>query len=150
MRGSSLTWIQIEKFIETIFPSQTAEQAKLRAQGQRTEAEEKKDQQSKDARGETMFIIFIMLIVIGLLATVMVCAPIVFVIDTNGRSSGLRGSWERDLISRGKSYARAILTLSVRRSPMRSCRTCMESRRVLYSNGLQLAKMCIRAPICSE
>lgn len=62
--------MQIEKFIETIFPSQTAEQAK----GQLSEAEEKAAQEKKDARSETMFIMVIMLIIVAFIASIMVCA----------------------------------------------------------------------------
>lgn len=51
---------QIEKFIETLFPSQTAEEAKLKLSGQSTEDEEKKKQQDKESWEDIKMMMIIM------------------------------------------------------------------------------------------
>lgn len=51
---------QIEKFIETLFPSQTAEEAKLKLSGQATEDEEKKKQQEKESWEDIKMMMIIM------------------------------------------------------------------------------------------
>ncbi|KAF4975595.1 hypothetical protein F66182_17548 [Fusarium sp. NRRL 66182] len=50
----------IEKFIETLFPSQTAEEAKLKLSGQSTEDEEKKKQQDKESWEDIKMMMIIM------------------------------------------------------------------------------------------
>lgn len=67
---------QIEKFIETIFPSQTAEAAQLRNQGQRPVHDEKKAKEEKEAREDLIFIMFIMMTIVGIIAAFMVCPQI--------------------------------------------------------------------------
>ncbi|RAO65179.1 uncharacterized protein BHQ10_001191 [Talaromyces amestolkiae] len=50
----------IEKFIETLFPSQTAAEAKLKLSGQSTEDEEKKKQQAKESWEDIKMMMIIM------------------------------------------------------------------------------------------
>lgn len=78
-QGKSLILVQIEKFIEAIFPSQTAENAHRQLQGQRPEQDDKTKRQEKEARDETLFIMGIMLVMVLCIAVIMVCAPVVFV-----------------------------------------------------------------------
>ncbi|RMJ27607.1 hypothetical protein PHISP_01527 [Aspergillus sp. HF37] len=67
----SLVCGQIEKFIETIFPSQTAENAHRQLRGQQPELADKKAREEKEARDETLFIMSIMLVMVLCIAALM-------------------------------------------------------------------------------
>lgn len=52
--------IQIERFVETLFPSQKAEDAEKKLVGQNTVDEEKKKQQDKEAMDDLKMMLLIM------------------------------------------------------------------------------------------
>lgn len=63
---------QIEKFVETLFPSQTAEEAKLKLSGQSTEDEAKKKQQEKESWEDMKMMMIIMGSIIAVITIILV------------------------------------------------------------------------------
>ncbi|BDD60305.1 bifunctional farnesyl-diphosphate farnesyltransferase/squalene synthase [Monascus purpureus] len=63
---------QIEKWIETLFPSQTAEEAQRRVKGQKSEADEAAAKESAEARSDVFFVLFVNLIILAFITSIMV------------------------------------------------------------------------------
>lgn len=70
--------MQIEKFIENIFPSQNAKEAQRRVTGTVTEEEAKKAAEDAEARKDVFFIMGLMGVVVLVIAVLMVCQPPLF------------------------------------------------------------------------
>lgn len=64
--------MQIEKWIETLFPSQTAEEAQRRVKGQKSEADEAAAKESAEARSDVFFVLFVNLIILAFITSIMV------------------------------------------------------------------------------
>jgi farnesyl-diphosphate farnesyltransferase len=64
--------VQIEKFIETIFPTQKAEDAQRRVKGELSRAELEKRKAEADSKSDVFFLMAIMGVIIFLVAGVMV------------------------------------------------------------------------------
>ena len=67
--------MQIEKFIENIFPRQNAKEAQRRVTGTVTEEEAKKAAEDAEARKDVFFIMGLMGVVVLVIAVLMVCQP---------------------------------------------------------------------------
>lgn len=63
---------QIEKFIDTIFPQQTAAQAKLKVQGEKSEAEKEKARQEAETRQDLYFMLALMGVIVLIVSIIMV------------------------------------------------------------------------------
>ncbi|KAJ9268298.1 hypothetical protein DTO212C5_5626 [Paecilomyces variotii] len=70
----SLVCGRIEKFIENLFPSQSAEVAKQRVAGEMTAAEQKKKEEDAEARGDVFFLFAIMFGFLVVITAVMLLA----------------------------------------------------------------------------
>ena len=68
---------QLEKFIESIFPSQSPEAAKGVVKGEPTPEEKKKAEQEKEARQEVFFIMLIMFVMVCFVTAIMVSVILV-------------------------------------------------------------------------
>ncbi|PYI27394.1 farnesyl-diphosphate farnesyltransferase [Aspergillus indologenus CBS 114.80] len=68
----SLICGRIEKWIETIFPTQSAEVAKRRITGEMTEAERKKREEEADTRQDVCFMMGLMLVIVVIVSVVMI------------------------------------------------------------------------------
>ncbi|KAL2004804.1 hypothetical protein VTN00DRAFT_3077 [Thermoascus crustaceus] len=62
---------RIEKFIETLFPSQTAEEARRKVTGEKTEADEEKAKADAEARSDMYFMFGFMFVVLVVVSGVM-------------------------------------------------------------------------------
>lgn len=65
--------MQIEKFIETIFPSQNAQDAKLLVKGELSEADKKKAQEEAETRQDLYFMMCLMGAIVLVISFMMVC-----------------------------------------------------------------------------
>ncbi|KGQ00656.1 farnesyl-diphosphate farnesyltransferase [Paracoccidioides lutzii Pb01] len=72
---------KVEKFIESIFPSQTAEQAHFRAKQQKTSEETEQARLDAEARQDTMYIMFALFGILSVLTAVMVCSKTKFTVN---------------------------------------------------------------------
>lgn len=73
--------VQIEKFIEAIYPSQNAEEAKRKVKGEQTEAERKKAEEDAEARQDVFFMMMLMGVILVVVSLLMVC--LVFALQRN-------------------------------------------------------------------
>lgn len=73
--------VQIEKFVESIYPTQTAEAAILAQKGQLTEDAEKRRKDEAEARSDTMFMLFavfgVLLFVSGLMVSCVIAGVLI-------------------------------------------------------------------------
>ncbi|EEH44958.2 farnesyl-diphosphate farnesyltransferase [Paracoccidioides brasiliensis Pb18] len=69
---------KVEKFIESIFPSQSAEQAHLRAKQHKTPEETEQARLDAEARQDTMYIMFALFGVLSVLTAIMIFAAWLF------------------------------------------------------------------------
>lgn len=76
VKALKLTDDKIEKFIESIFPSQTAEEAHRKISRQASEEEEKRRQEISEMREDVLMMMLIMAVVVIILTSIMVCAVI--------------------------------------------------------------------------
>ncbi|KJK67385.1 Squalene/phytoene synthase [Aspergillus parasiticus SU-1] len=65
---------KIEKFIDTIFPQQTAAQAKLKVQGEKSEAEKEKARQEAETRQDLYFMLALMGVIVLIVSIIMLTA----------------------------------------------------------------------------
>ena len=65
-------YTQIEKFVESIFPSQSAEQAQRSITGAATPEEERRAREDAEARKDIYFIMGLMGVIVFIIALVMV------------------------------------------------------------------------------
>jgi farnesyl-diphosphate farnesyltransferase len=65
--------VQIEKFIESIFPSQNAEEVKRRVKGELTKEEQERKQEDEESKQDVYFMMALMGAVIFFVAFSMVC-----------------------------------------------------------------------------
>lgn len=75
MRDSNLV-LQIEKFIESIFPSQKAEDAQRRVAGEVTAEEAEKRKQDAENKSDVYFLMAVMGSIVLIVAGIMVCLPL--------------------------------------------------------------------------
>ena len=69
----SLINVQIEKFIETLFPTETAEQARLRLEGiEGPQLSPEEIKQKREDRGEFLFVLALNVGIMGFVSGVMV------------------------------------------------------------------------------
>ncbi|PLB51623.1 farnesyl-diphosphate farnesyltransferase [Aspergillus steynii IBT 23096] len=68
----SLVCGRIEKFIETIFPSQSAEDAQRKVTGEKTEEEQKKAQQDAETREDVFFMMMLMGVIVLVVSLLMI------------------------------------------------------------------------------
>lgn len=67
--------LQIEKFIESIFPSQKAEDAQRRVTGEVSKAEAEQKKQEAESRQDIYFMLSLMLAIVLFVAGIMVLMP---------------------------------------------------------------------------
>jgi len=97
--------MQIEKFAETIFPSQSAEEAQRRLTGAVTEEEARKAKEEAEARQDVYFIMGLMGVVVLIVALTMVSlnASVIANMRLTVQRLDLPGTWAHALISPGRS-----------------------------------------------
>lgn len=104
---------QIEKFIEALFPTQTAEDAKRRYIGLKPKAQEARDNDRAEAREDIFLILFIVFCFLVIVASLMVSG--LFAIPFSSRRSSifyslvLLGIWALALTSSGRRSRRATI-----------------------------------------
>lgn len=97
--------MQIEKFVESIFPSQSAEEAQRRLTGTANPAEEQKAREDAEAKKDMYFIMGLMGVVVLIVAIVMVSLlqPWSEGMQLTCFRPDLPGTWAHVLISHGRS-----------------------------------------------